>query len=91
MAHKEFDKLVHVRDKKSGKIVAENHYVYRVKSGGGQWYEREGKRYHPNGELMDAPKPAPEPAAPAVDAAPKPEPAPKRAPAKRSAKKADKE
>lgn len=51
MDHPEFDTRVQHRDGKSGKIVKETPYIYKVSRDFGEVYERGGVEYHPNGSI----------------------------------------
>jgi hypothetical protein len=86
---KEFDLKTHVRDKNTGEVVGQNHYVYRV-SKAGEYYERGGKKYAANGEPLEqkAPEAAPAPEPQPVAAKPKEEKKPAKSKAQQALEKA---
>lgn len=51
----DFDLKTHIRDPKSGRVIASNPYVLRIKNGE-RVYERGGKRYYENGEEVKTPQ-----------------------------------
>lgn len=71
---KAFDLRVHIRDPKTGFVTKKQPYRLHVNRERGTYYERDGKLYYPNGELVNPPKPAVKAAAPVE--VPPPPPAP---------------
>jgi hypothetical protein len=72
---KGFDYRSIIADPKTGKVIRQQHYIFHIQEGLGQFLERDGKFYHPgsNTEEIRDPRLPPIETVLAVDSSSKPE------------------